>query len=182
MVGFGAEHSEMMSRMDRLQMIIALAVDPPLWRNRVTIDRGGDPVVDYRVTDGVLRSLRSSIVTSTRIFFAAGALRVHAPGARKFLIEESEKGDMEGLVRLEELRPGKVSLASAHLMGGCRMGSDPEDSVTSQWGEVHGTDWLYVADSSLFPRCSEVNPYLTVMALADRVAERVRSAAQEAGG
>jgi len=32
-----------------------------------------------------------------------------------------------------------------------------------------------VADASLFPRCSEVNPYLTVMALADRVAEAVRN-------
>lgn len=60
-------------------------------------------------------------------------------------------------------------------MGGCRMGSDTATSVTDPWGRVHGVPWLYVADSSLFPRCSEVNPYVTVMALADRVAERVRA-------
>jgi choline dehydrogenase-like flavoprotein len=39
---------------------------------------------------------------------------------------------------------------------------------------VHGVPWLFVADGRLFPRCSEINPYVTIMALADRVAERVR--------
>jgi choline dehydrogenase-like flavoprotein len=64
-------------------------------------------------------------------------------------------------------------------MGGCRMGEDPRTSVTDSWGRVHGVPWLFVADSSLFPRASEINPYVTVMALADRVAERVRSDAAE---
>jgi choline dehydrogenase-like flavoprotein len=36
-----------------------------------------------------------------------------------------------------------------------------------------------VADSSLFPRASEINPYVTVMALADRAAEHLRSHAGE---
>ena len=60
-------------------------------------------------------------------------------------------------------------------MGGCRMGSEPSESVTDSWGRVHGLPWLYVGDSSLFPKASEINPYVTVMALADRVAERVRA-------
>jgi choline dehydrogenase-like flavoprotein len=34
--------------------------------------------------------------------------------------------------------------------------------------------WLRVADASLFPDSLEINPYLTVMALADRTAEAVR--------
>ena len=34
--------------------------------------------------------------------------------------------------------------------------------------------WLFVADSSLFPDSLEINPYLTIMALADRVAEGIR--------
>jgi choline dehydrogenase-like flavoprotein len=38
---------------------------------------------------------------------------------------------------------------------------------------VHGIPWLRVADSSLFPDALEINPYLTVMSLADRVAEAV---------
>jgi choline dehydrogenase-like flavoprotein len=34
---------------------------------------------------------------------------------------------------------------------------------------------LRVADSSLFPDALEINPYVTIMALADRVAEGIRS-------
>ena len=54
------------------------------------------------------------------------------------------------------------------------MGSGPENSVTGSEGRVHGVPWLYVADSSLFPNSLEINPYLTIMALADRVAETIR--------
>jgi choline dehydrogenase-like flavoprotein len=60
-------------------------------------------------------------------------------------------------------------------MGGCRMGRDASHSVTDGWGRVHGVPWLHIADSSLFPQSSEVNPYVTVMALADRVAEGIRN-------
>ncbi len=54
------------------------------------------------------------------------------------------------------------------------MGLGPEDSVTDSYGRVHGVPWLFVADSSLFPNSLEINPYLTIMALADRVAETIR--------
>jgi cholesterol oxidase len=46
--------------------------------------------------------------------------------------------------------------------------------VTDAWGRVHGIPWLRVADSSLFPDALQINPYLTIMALADRTAERLR--------
>jgi choline dehydrogenase-like flavoprotein len=39
---------------------------------------------------------------------------------------------------------------------------------------VHGLPWLRVADASLFPDSLEINPYLTIMGLADRVAEGIR--------
>ena len=54
------------------------------------------------------------------------------------------------------------------------MGSDPSDSVTDSYGRVHGHPWLSVADASLFPNSLEINPYVTIMALADRVAQRIR--------
>lgn len=58
-------------------------------------------------------------------------------------------------------------------MGGAGMGRDATDSVTDAWGRVHGLRWLRVADSALFPDSLEINPYLTIMGLADRVAEKV---------
>jgi choline dehydrogenase-like flavoprotein len=119
---------------------------------------------------------------SARIFFAAGARRVHVPAATRFLIEAEDRERLDELVPRRLVRPGRISITSAHIMGGCRMGTSPKESVTSPWGEVHGVPWLFVADSSLFPRCSEVNPYITVMALADRVAERVRERLGELKG
>ena len=53
------------------------------------------------------------------------------------------------------------------------MGRDASDSVADAWGRVHDAPWLRVADSSLFPDSLEINPYLTVMALADRAAEAI---------
>ncbi len=175
LIGFGAEHGELMSRMDRMQMILVLAADPALPDNRVTVDRAGDPVVAYRFTDGVLDALVESQRAAARIFFAAGCRRVHAPAGRTFFIGTEQSDRVDGLITRRGFKLGKVSISSAHLMGGCRMGADAADSVTDAWGQVHGVPWLFVADGSLFPACAEINPYVTIMALADRVAERVRA-------
>ena len=165
--------------MDRLQMILVLAIDAALPENRITIDRRGKPVVDYQLSDSVLDSLYESMKVSAEIFFAAGARRVHAPAGVKFLIDRTERDRLDELIVRDELRPGKTTISSAHLMGGCRMGRSTTDSVTDVWGQVHSVPWLFVADSSLMPRCAEVNPYITIMALADRVAQRVREVAPQ---
>ena len=175
LTGFGAEHGRMMSAMDRLQMILVLAIDPADAGNRVMVDAEGRPVVRYRFTDGVRRSLVQAMRASARIFFAAGAARVHAPAARRFFIEAADATRIDELMPFDGLTLGKATISSAHPMGGCRMGAGPADSVTDAWGRVHGVPWLFAADGSLFPRCAEINPYVTIMALADRVAERVRA-------
>ena len=174
LTGFGPDHARMMSAMDRLQMILVLAIDSPDEGNRVMIDAHGHPVVRYRFTQEVRRSLVLAMRASARIFFAAGAARVHAPAASQFFIEAGEADRIDGLIPFDGLQLGTVTISSAHPMGGCRMGTSPADSVTDAWGQVHGVPWLFVADGSLFPRCAEINPYVTIMALADRVAERVR--------
>ena len=92
----------------------------------------------------------------------------------RFLIRAEDKEHIDGLIQERHFQLGKVSLSAAHLMGGCRMGTDRATSVTDPWGRVHGHQNLYVADASLFPQAAEVNPYLTIMALADRVAEALR--------
>jgi choline dehydrogenase-like flavoprotein len=67
--------------------------------------------------------------------------------------------------------PGRVQLnAGQHQAGTCRMGRDPASSVTDEWGAVHGVANLSVADASLHVTNGSVNPALTVLALAYRVA------------
>jgi choline dehydrogenase-like flavoprotein len=102
-------------------------------------------------------------------------LRVHAPTANPHVIESWEEERVDRRISEEHFLAGKTSLSAAHLMGGCGMGRDASDSVTDAWGRVHGMPWLRVADSALFPDSLEINPYLTIMSLADRVAEGVRA-------
>ena len=66
--------------------------------------------------------------------------------------------------------PSGVYLSGGqHQAGTCRMGHDPQTSVTDLWGRVHGHDNLYVADGSLHVTNGGFNPVLTILALAFRV-------------
>lgn len=65
------------------------------------------------------------------------------------------------------------SPASTHTQGTCAMGADPSRSVVDGNGQSHEVDRLYVGDSSLFPRTLSVNPSLTIMALATRLADHL---------
>lgn len=174
LTGFGQEHSRLMSAFPRLQMILVLALDRAVPENRIEVDEDGEPVVHYTFTDETVDALVAATRASAHIFFAAGALRVHAPEADPPLIGREGRDRVDELIRREHFLPGKISVSAAHLMGGCGMGRDASDSVTDGRGRVHGLPWLRVADSALFPDSLEINPYLTVMAVADRVAEGVR--------
>ena len=178
LTGFGASHSAMMRAFPRLQMILLLACDRAVPGNRVGVDRAGRPVVHYRFTPETLKALARGTRAAVRIFFAAGARRVHVP-ADPPLITASEADRLDARVAARHFLPGRVSISAAHLMGGCGMGGSTADSVTDAWGRVHGVPWLRVADASLFPDSLEINPYLTIMALADRVAECVRAEVRE---
>jgi choline dehydrogenase-like flavoprotein len=63
--------------------------------------------------------------------------------------------------------------ASTHVQGTCRMGSDPSRSVVDEHCESHDAKRLFVGDSSLFAKTLSVNPSLTIMALADRLAQHL---------
>jgi len=68
----------------------------------------------------------------------------------------------------------------AHLVGGCRMGSDPERSVVDAEQRCWDVPNLFIADGGAMPTQGSANPALTIMALASRLAERLdlkRSAA-----
>ena len=178
LTGLGESHARLMRAFPRLQMILVLAVDRASDGNRIAVDRHGRPVVHYKLARGTVRSLVEATRMSSRIFFAAGAQRVHAPSARPPLLERADANRIDELVAERHFLPGTISVSAAHLMGGCAMGRTPRESVTDSYGRVHGVPWLRVADSSLFPDALQINPYVTVMALADRVAEGVR---EEAG-
>ncbi len=176
--GFGKDHSAFMEAFPRLQMILVLACDDASEENRVTIDRKGAPVVHYGFSRQTCRGLIRGAATSLKIFFAAGGLRAHFPVGKNSTVAATTPEKVDELATSARFLPGRTTVSAAHLQGGCAMGSWAADSVTDSRGRVHGHRNLFVADASLFPNALEINPYLTIMALADRVAETIR---EEAG-
>ncbi|MGA9117775.1 MAG: GMC family oxidoreductase [Bacteroidota bacterium] len=60
---------------------------------------------------------------------------------------------------------GRGLSGGQHQAGTCRMGNDPQTSVTDKYGRVHETPNVFVADASLHVTNGGFNPALTIMAL-----------------
>ncbi len=122
--------------------------------------------IAYRLRNDDARALRFGIARAAEIHFAAGALEVYPQLARAPRLGPGEVGRIErGRARAGELR-----LEAFHPMGTARMGADPRSSVVAPSGECHDVPGLYVVDASLFPTSLKVNPMLTIMACARRIA------------
>ena len=63
---------------------------------------------------------------------------------------------------------------TAHQAGTCRFGTDPASSVLDLDCKAHELDNLYITDASFFPSIGAVNPTLTIIANALRVADRIK--------
>ncbi|KAL2268796.1 hypothetical protein VTJ83DRAFT_3642 [Remersonia thermophila] len=142
----------------------------------------GRPRIIYTPSDFDRAHNLRGMLELSRILFAQGAREIHpsvggfAPFVRKSTGDEpsdAEKKEFE--TWLERLRahgnkPPLTPFASAHQMGTCRMAAKAKDGVVDGQGRVWGTQGLYVADASVFPSASGVNPMVSVMALADWIA------------
>ena len=120
---------------------------------------------------------------AARVHFAAGADEVLSLHSKRTHLERSANGAIRGQ-QLRELdrqleRHGmgvnRLMLFTAHQMGTCRMGADPKTSVTNEHGEVHSVKGLFVCDGSLFPAASGVNPMLSIMGLAYKASQYIKS-------
>jgi len=60
---------------------------------------------------------------------------------------------------------------NAHVIGTCRMGTDPDRAVVDAENRSFEIPNLYVCDNSVFPSALSVNPALTIMALSLRTAD-----------
>ena len=69
-------------------------------------------------------------------------------------------------------------MPSRHLMGTCRMGSDPRRSVVNSWSRAHDVPNLFIVDGSNFVTSGRQQPTATIQALAYRAAEFAANAAK----
>ncbi|MCC6790965.1 MAG: GMC family oxidoreductase [Thermomicrobiales bacterium] len=67
-----------------------------------------------------------------------------------------------------------------HLLGTCRLGDDPRDSVVNQWGQSWDVPNLYIMDGSMLPTGGAVNPTSTMGAVILRAASHLRDRFSEA--
>lgn len=179
----GREHKELMRQSAHTAALIALVRDRT--GGRVTLDQRGEPVVDYRLGDYERRMLVRGQQETARIHLAAGARRVATLHSRLTALDVPEgpdsvsARDLDTFLRaIEErgLAPNTLPLFSAHQMGTARMAGDARRGVVNPEQRVYGIRGLYVADSSVFPTASGVNPMLTILGLAHRAAGAIRAA------
>jgi len=169
--GFGLAHKERMKQYSRLVSVIVLELDEPQEANRVVL-KGGRPVLEYHLSDSSIANLVHAVRSSARIFFAGGAERVLTPAARQAEMPAGTSvAELEEAIHPRFFLRGREPVASAHPQGGCRMGRGIETSVVDSYGRLHGARNIFVCDAGIFPTSVKVNPYLSVMAFADRTAE-----------
>jgi choline dehydrogenase-like flavoprotein len=145
---------------------------------RVEIDAAGNPVVHYPIADdGDRATLRQAVEQLVRVHHAAGAREILGISTRA---PDWRRGDdLEPFIAaLNDLAivPREYITFSAHQMGSCRMGRDPQTSVANPWGELHDTPGVWIGDASAFPSASGTNPMATIMALARRTAHAIAAA------
>jgi choline dehydrogenase-like flavoprotein len=87
-------------------------------------------------------------------------------------------GSMRSVLEAAGAKELWVDDDTSHLMGGCRMGDDPNDSVVNKDGRSWSIPNLWVCDGSLFPTSGGVNPSLTIQALACRIGDRIATMAK----
>jgi choline dehydrogenase-like flavoprotein len=170
-------HRSLMSKLAHGGTFIGLLRDRG--HGRVTIDDDGMAVPRYSIADDLdVRNTHRAIEAQARLHEAAGAQQILALAAGVPTWRWGD--DMDAFVaRIQRipLRAGGWKLFSAHQMGTCRMGQDPNTSVADTRGELHDTPGVWIGDTSAFPTASGTNPMITVMALAHRTAEELASSA-----
>jgi len=162
--GFGAEHAAVMAKLPYLARALVVIRD----RTRGRID--GDGALTYDVVPEDLERLRAGMIAAARAYLAAGALEVHVPvhGVAPLRSERD-------LTRVEslDLAPSRFALVYAvHLFGGATMGGTAT-APCGETGECRAARGLYVADASGLPSNTGVNPQITIMANALRIAHGI---------
>ena len=173
-------HRRLMQRASHMSATIALTRDAS--GGRVRARRDGGVTIDYVLGRKEQTLLARGIAEAARVQLAAGAEEVHTLHASGMALRRSavkSPADVDRFcerILAQPVTSNRCMVFSAHQMGTCRMGRERRVSVCDESGAVYGVKGLYVADASLFPASSGVNPMITIMALAKCVAESIASA------
>ncbi len=162
----GGAHRQVMERYNHLVGFGAMISDTS--EGWVRPLPAGRRLIYYRMNNRDLPRYRDTVEYLARVFFAAGAERVYPAWHRAPVIERRQGTDW---LRKLPMRRSDLDLQAFHPLGTCRMAADPALGAVDGSGHWFGLTNLCIADGSLFPTALGVNPQLTIMAAARKIAQ-----------
>lgn len=134
------------------------------------------PDADNRITLGLERDAVGMPVGRVRFRWNASD-RSSVARSQELLRDELAKAGI-GRLRIDRrgTEPILRQMSAHHPAGTTRMADSPRLGVVDGRCRVHGVDNLFIASSSVFPVSGAANPTLTIIALAMRVADDVKTA------
>lgn len=158
--GVGGAFKDRVADISKLAVIGVHLADTSSGRVRL---RGGDARLAYRLTGEDAERLGYGIARASEILFAAGAREVYPQVAGVTSLRPGEQRALESGVK-----PARLRLEAFHPMGTVALGA-----ATELDGQLPDLPGAYVADGSLLPTALGVNPMITIIAMARRVARGV---------
>lgn len=122
--------------------------------------------MSYSLNDEDLRAFKRGIELLVDLYWAAGAREVYPPVEGAGILRD---GDVDTL-RNRDLHARDLTLAAFHPMGTARADAREEHGVVDADLKLYGVEGVYVCDGSVVPSSIGVNPQITIMALATRLA------------
>ena len=166
MPGTAQAHRDLMDRYPNMSQFGVMVSDSSRGRVREALGR---PQIRYDLNDADARLFKRGLELLADIYWAAGAREVLVPLPGAMRLRDGDSGPL----RRRRVRAGGLKLMAFHPLGTARMGADPARAVVDVDGRVHGIEGVYVADGSAVPSALGVNPQITIMALACRLAFRL---------
>lgn len=170
----GEEVSRAADQLGQTQCMIALLRDgfhEESQGGSVELGDMGQPVLDYPIDGFLLEGVRRSWNLMLEMQFATGC--TSARPAHKQARHYGSWKEAKAAVAELEIVPHKVTVGSAHVMGGAAMSDDPRLGVTNCNGKFHHLDHLYVMDGSLFPTSIGANPQLSIYGLVYKLSSKL---------
>jgi choline dehydrogenase-like flavoprotein len=156
-------HRELMLRYRHLSQFGLMVAD----RSRGFLrQRAGRVEIRYDLLPEDVTAFKHGIERLTELYWAAGAREVYQPVEGIPPLRDGELGPLSE----RELRARDLTLMAFHPLGTARADASPERGVVDADLKLHGAEGVYVSDASALPTSLGVNPQVTIMALATRLA------------
>jgi choline dehydrogenase-like flavoprotein len=162
----GAAHRELMLDAARTASFGVMVSDSS--RGRVA-GLPGRPVIRYDVGSDDAGRFKRGLLALVELYWAAGAYEVVVPVRGVPTLRQGDSRPLE----CHPVPARSLKAMAFHPLGTARASADVDRSVVDPDLAVRGLGGLYVSDGSVIPGSIGVNPQITIMTLATRLAFRL---------